>query len=581
VEREGATPKPEAKEIMELHLLLGEYAYEAGDMERAAECYKFACTSEDAEQAKKGQVGHFKARLSWPNAEGTRQLLKSILAEEGGERTMARVLKMIAWDGEHDTIMSKMFTVAKGDPDLLKDIVRAMETATAKVPVPDEDRTADFYPNDCAEDEARGVLLYDLGVAVHTYKVSADDTEPVSKALRLWRDSRDLLSNVHGGRNASVAWQNATTALANHYFQIMVDGKHLDHVYELVQLAGAESNIYDEATGFLGALHALCGNRAQARAALSERIQYGLQILSDDTPENDAYGFSIIYKTLGMYQDFRNAGVALSLLGQPDLVAGALCFEARDIQADNDVDKQRVLDTVTALARQTIEATWAQVPDVSQQAQRIQAAKAHLDSLMMAYTNSLATATAAAKLEAEDEDGEAQDDHSKGGGLDLETTTAHHLLHTRLSVLQLTHTPELNTAAFQWQWSCDGYTPDGKRCSNITDFENPFYHCMYCRNRDFCGACLVRLRTPSSGAKITVCSSKHRWLRIPRQGSDMFVGLGAKGVRVPRVRPVEGDDHVLEFIYDEDGEGVEVTVEAWRVDLAKEWEIPLDTTGIL
>ncbi|KAJ7898401.1 hypothetical protein B0H13DRAFT_2252255 [Mycena leptocephala] len=370
-EQEGAMPKPESKDI---HYLL-------------------ACKSEDEDQARESQLGYLKAVLNFPDMVGKRELLKR-------------------------------------DLDLLKGIVHAMETATA-MPVPSEDHTVDDAR--FAEGETRGVLLYDRGVAAYTYKVSPKGTEPVSEALRLWKECRDQLSNV-GGRNAFVVQQHATEALAKHYFQSMMDGQHLDHIDALSKLAEADSDIWrSDSAGFLGALYALRGEKEQSKAALVRRIKLALQILSDDIPENDSVAFSAMFKTLGQYLDFENAAVALSL---------------KDIMDDDGVDKQQVLDMVTKLAKETIQVAKTQVPDASRQIQRIEAAKAHVDSLVAAA---------------------GRESHGEGEQAvpDSKTATAHRLLHSRLSALQQMHTPEINTRAFQWYWGCDGHTPDGKRAKSV------------------------------------------------------------------------------------------------------------------
>ncbi|KAJ7292752.1 hypothetical protein C8J57DRAFT_1043303 [Mycena rebaudengoi] len=568
-EQEGAMPKPERKDIVDLHLLLGKYTYGAGDVHKAAEHYLLGCKSEDENQAKESQLGHMKAVLNFLDMDETRELLKSTLACEG---RMASILKMIAQDLDHDVIVPKMFTVAKGDLDLLKGIVHAMETATA-IPMPSEDHTADNPIARFVEDETRGVLLYDRGVAAYTYKVSPKGTEPVSEALRLWRECRDQLSNV-GGRNACLVQLQATEALAKHYFDSMKDGQNLDHIDALSKLAEADSDSWrGDSTGFLGALYALRGEKEQSKAALVRQIKLALQILSDDNPDNDSFGFSAIYRRLLQYLDFENAAVALSLLGQPDLVTEALYFEAKDIMDDEGVDKQQVLDMVTKLAKETVQVAKNQVPDSSRQIQRIEAAKAHVDSLV-------AAAETKSQVEADvDRDARKSEGHGEGepAVLDSGTAIAHHLLHSHLSTLQQTHTLKIDTAALQWSWRCDGHTPDGQRCENTTNFEREFYHCIYCSNRDFCGDCLKRLRDPKSCEGIMACHSpKHRWLIIPPQGADLYVGFRAETVKVLRkVRAVEGDEMILEICDAEDG-GQEVTVEEWKEKLAREWDISLE-----
>ncbi|KAJ7256871.1 hypothetical protein B0H12DRAFT_1284136 [Mycena haematopus] len=550
--REGATPKPEAKDTVELHLLLGKYNYKAGEAQSAVEHFEFVRDSKDAEQARQGQLGYLKATLSLPDAEKTRQLLKGVLAEDGGEARMASVLKMIARDADHNILVSKMFTVAKADPDLLTGIVRVMEAATAHL----HDSTETIGDD---EAEALGVLLYDCGVAAYRYKVCSNTTEPVGAALRLWKASHKLLDNV-GGRNASITRQAAIRALAIVYFRSVVEENNLAHIDTMTQLA-KDSGVYDsEVYGFLGALHAYRGEKQKAREALATHVKYALQILSDDILENDVQGLLIIWMALVQYQDFTNAAFALSLGGQPDLLTESLVMLRKTLKEDATVEQQ-YLDAVDRLAAETIAKT--EVPDAAQQMQRITAAKTHIECLIAA-----ADADKAKTDEAKESD-EGSDDSDAGESGKKDPETPIHLLHTRICALQDMHNPQIDTSNCLF-WGCDGITPDGKKCKNEGDFEHIFYHCVYCWNVDFCGDCLPRLRNPDSGADITACNASHRWIQIPQQGGDMYPGLWAESARVPReVRSAKGDDQILEIVYDEDGEML--TREAWMEALTREW----------
>lgn len=569
-EEEGATPKPAAKDVDELHLLLGQYNYEAGDVETAATHYSAVRESEDLARAKEGQLGYLKAVLKFQDAEGMRDLLKTTLSTEDGKVRMVSILKMIARDADHDFLISKMFTVVKGHLDLLKGIVCTMETATA-MPAPTEDRIAEMSEDDrFADDEACGVLLCDRGFAAYMYKESLSGTEAVGDALQLWRESRNLLSQV-GGRNALIARRHASTALAKHYFQRMVAGKHLGHIDALTELAETKSGIsYSNAIGFLGALYALRDEKGQAREVLMPRIRLAFQILSDDIPENDGDGFWLIFYTLNQYQDFKKAAVALSLLGQPDLVTDALHFKAEDIVRDDGVNRERVLELVTNLAKEAIQAAKIQFPDVSQQIQRINAAREYVDNLA-------AAAETEPKLEADGGHGEEfQDKQGEQTVQDRETALAHSLLYNNLSNLQQVYTLKVDPDSFPVTLTCDGRTPDGKHCDKVADFKHEFYHCIYCSNLGFCQVCLKRLRFPDSGADIMVCNAKHRWLIMPPQGTDIYVGPRAKSVRVPKeVRALKDDERILEIYYGEDGDSEEITVEAWKETLAVDWGISL------
>lgn len=574
-QQEGATPDPNENDITDLHLLLGEYMYVDGqaNAQEAADHYEFACMSEDPDEARRGQLGRLTAKLRFPDEE-VRSFLRDKLAQDGGEDGMISVLQMIALDADHGAIFSKIFTVAMGHQDLFGGIVRALETAITRHD-PSKDLTDDLDENErFAADETRGVLLYYRGVAAYTYEVTSEGTESIKKALRLWEECREQLSDI-GGSNAFVVKKAATTDLAKHYFQSMRDKPELDYIDKLTKLTD-DSSSSDDPSGLLGALYALRGKKQRSREVLLSRVTYALQILADDTPDNDHLGFSLLYKTLAQYHDFRNAIIAISMMGQPDLVTEALLyFKKEDIVGDNVLDKRLVLDVVTKLGKETIQLAKAQVPSSSQQIQRIEVASMHIGSLLAANEAKYEGGTEAG------DDGEAKKSEGRSNGESNHpgstTAAAQRFFQSRLSALQQTHTPNIDTDALVFGWTCDGRTPDGKKCENQTDFERSLYHCIYCSNRDFCGDCLRRLRDPKSCAEITACSTQHRWLRIPPQGGDMYGGFRAESVRVPcEVKPLEGDEDILEAHHAADEGGQETTVEEWKRALADEWGIALE-----
>ncbi|ROW03872.1 hypothetical protein VPNG_07303 [Cytospora leucostoma] len=546
---DDATPKPEEKDITALHLLLGDYIYseQAADVQKAVEHYIFACSSSDSIQAKQGHLGRLKATLRSSSEDEARNLLKDTLARESGEGDMLSVLKMIALDELHGAISTKMFNVVKGHRDLFIGIVRAMETATKK-PASGGDRTEELDEDKrFEEDETRGVLLYYRGVAAYTYKESPEGTEPVREALRLWEECRRQLSDV-GGSNSSVVRTAAITDLAKHYFQSMVESRALNHINELEKLA-SDSSSNDNPVGFLGALYALRGDKQQSKEVLLPQVTHALEILSDETPDNDYDGFSLLYTTLMHYGDFVNA----------------------DIVGDFE-DKEAVLEKLKQLAQETIQVAKDKFRDSSQQIQRIEAAKEHVESLIAATE---------AKYEAEmADDIEAKRSEDQGDGVptspDFTTSTAHQFLQSRLSALQEKHSPGLNTDDIA-AWTCSGRTPDGERCKKQGEFEKNLYHCIYCFSRDFCEDCLRRLRDSTSCVEITACSAEHRWLRLPPMGGDMYGGMWPESVLVPTdVRPVEDDERILEAHYASDGGGQKRKVEEWKQALADEWGIILD-----
>ncbi|GAW18341.1 hypothetical protein ANO14919_078160 [Xylariales sp. No.14919] len=563
VQRDGASPKPEEKDIVDLHLLLGKYAYAAKDVQKAADQYLLVCQSKDAEQARQGQLGHLKSRLKYTDVKGLREMLSGELAADGGENKLVGILQMVARDPENADIILKMFHLAKGDRDLLAKIVQAMEAATT---TPADGRATEMSSDDrFAEDEHRGVLLYYRGVAAYTYKACAEGTEPISEALRLWRESRDQLSNV-GGDNAFSVRSNATTALAKHYFQHMMDDHNLDHVDALSRLAGVDSEFSNDSPGYLCALYALHDKKERSREVFVRLMRQALQILLDDTPDNDGLGLWMIHRIMHHHMDFVNSAIALSLYSYQDVVTKELYFELDNIEDGEGIDKQQVLETVTRLAEETIREVKNQVPDFSQQSQRIKAAKAHISALV-------ATSNPDGNLAADGGDGgtgEEPEGRSEGKPVsaDLVTATALRLLHTRITALQEKATQEHPNE----RW-CDGRDRDGNQCKN-EGVEHEFYHCVYCVNRDLCEDCFQRLRDPETEGEVMMCSSKHRWFRIPPGAADLCIGPIAKIVVVPEVKALETDESILEICYPE-GEGEKITVTAWLEQLAAEWGISL------
>ncbi|KAF4553620.1 Hypothetical protein D9617_6g093510 [Elsinoe fawcettii] len=551
-EKADALPKAEEKDLIGLHIRMGEITMKANSVEKAMYHYDLVSKSKDADEARQGELGYLKARLHSPDATGTLSWLRAMLPTDGNEDKMTGLLRKIARDHDQDTIISKLFAVSDKDHELLLGIVEAMDSATQVQPVSQLDLTeADRF----AEGDARGVLLYYRGVAAIRYGLAPEGSDPVSEAIKLWNQCRAQLSD-HGGDFAFMTHDRATAALAKHYFRAMLNGGHLNHVDAMSKLTKGESVYQPYTAGLLGTLYALRGDKTQARTTLFSRVRQGLDILSDDMPENDALGFSMLYEALGQYQDHHNSAIALSLYGQPDLVSETLAFD--DVA---DEDKTPATDLARELSTGIIKTALAQVPDSSEQLARIEAARTQLDTLTAAErSDSLMPENGSANSV---EPLKPESDH---------TPEALRLIRLRLDDLHEAHRQGLDLSI----WYCDGTTEDGLRCLNKSNFAWEFYHCIYCSNQDFCRDCSVRLRQLDSPMHTSSCSPDHKWLKIPPLGSAMFVGSRSKKAPVPAgLRVVDGDERVLEVYYKDGEEREMVDVESWKKEIAKEWEVAL------
>lgn len=552
-EKDGAVPKPEPKDVFAIHLFLGNCALDIGDLKKAAEYFLQAGSSEDVSQAMEAQLGQMKAVMRSPDPHDATTWLQDKLSEETEGRRLCDILNMAAREDDNGDFIPRMFTLASEKPDTLKGVVRAMETAT--VPSRPKPGAESEATNPILDEETVGVLKYYRGLATYIYRheVASETVDPFREALKLWEECCDQLSSIDT-YNAYIIRKLARVKIAQHYFEDMLARDRLDDVDKLAQLARSENQAQGgwewEASGFLSALYAHHGDMSHSRAALVRKIRLGLEVLSDETPQNDEFGFMCLWGALVQQGDFVNATIALLLRVSPDMVADALAFKPEDVRVSEGQENQQLLDQVRKLAEKTLEVTRSQLSETSPQHQRLKFVREHIDTCLSASSNDAVGGS----------EGQSQlTPH------DSETVAAYRLIQERLRACQ-EHIAEVS----DWTWSCDGRTVDGKKCMKAE-----VYHCVYCPNIDFCDDCLGRLRDPerSSNMESTVCSSRHRWLKLPLPSSGLYVGPQAKSLRTPKVQQRHEDHQILEV----SGVGdATVNVKDWMADIARAWDIVLD-----
>ncbi|KAG8158287.1 hypothetical protein KVR01_012048 [Diaporthe batatas] len=536
----GCRPTPTEGDLMQIRFRLGELYQENGNSQQARQHFLIVSESSDAAWIGRGRVAHLNASLV-NDAEEAKNILRTAFVTEKSEVSKVKLLKMVAKDSDHNNTIHKMFTIAKGDPELLKEIVSAIEKGTEPLEFMHDQATEISREEGFAEQEARGVLLYHRGMTV-AYRMSSEGTNHVADALKFWEECRHQLRNI-GGRVASTTIMNAIYQLASYYFQNLLKGQGLtEHRQALSKLADESSSVDSEdAAGFLAVLYARGGERDKAKEMLARQVKYALDILSDGWAENDFIGHHILFKCLTLYQDFDNAAAALTLMGAPDLVTNSLQFEDYDTSEWDEGEQPRIQELLKGMGRDVSQVVKAKVPDSSQQARRIEVAKDHIESLVD-------TDPTKAKLTA--------------------------MLKARINALHETQASVMNAALRRYRRWCDGLGPPGTSCDNVADFDQELFHCIYCSDLDFCADCFGKLREQSVPAMR--CSAAHMWLKMPRQGGDFYRGFDAKSIKMPVVRPVEGDGCLLEVCYEGDREIEELTLESWEQGLAKDWGIVVE-----
>ncbi|KAH0432134.1 NACHT and TPR domain-containing protein [Colletotrichum camelliae] len=477
------------------------------------------------------------------------KVLEKIFLKNDEEMTL-EFFKSLMLENDHDPLVWSVLRSSKEDSGLLKKIMKAMESATAILHRrgPNRDPGVQYV-----EDEIRGMLLYYQGIAAYNFGVMAGGTSPTEEALRLWTESRDFLKRC-GGFRALLARSKATSALANHYFEKLVDdGLQHDHIKALTKMAKDDSEvaIIDmESVGLLGALYARNNDKQNAREVVRHRVKEALQMFSDDNPGNDYEAFHMLYHSLLHCQDLEDALIVLSRFITPDTVTVALQFSPDDLKDVRPEDRQQVFE----------------VPDVGKQYHRLDAAQAYFEDLF---------ATSESKDNNKDNDkdndnvetetaADRQTKQTLNG--DVATSHAHSLLRSRLFDPEIV----IYRTTLTWWAYCHGSGPNGKECTNLVNQDQYSFHCTHCSLSVFCGECLARLRDPDPDSMV-ICNPKHQWLRIPPQGDSLYFGELVKSVRKPSVKAIEGDDKVFIITPSDDDEWI--SVQAWHEGLVKQWKI--------
>ena len=353
-----ASLKASPKDIVDLYLLLGKYHRLAGHIDLSMKHYSIASEHDGAEsnQAAWGYVGRMKLLPVLP-VEGKTALLKEVMdmKQENSKTSTLQILRESARDGDRQQLLLLMLTAAK-QINILPELLQLMEEAR-RPPWADEDGIA-------------GVLMYYQGVGEYSYQGLAEFRGRRKMALNLWKNSHKHLAERDEVPEVRSA---AAISLASAYFLGALNNDRED-TEALVEISKQDIDKYG--LDYLGALYSIQGNKEAAKAALTQDIRSGLQIISDDDPDNDYLGFSSIYRGLAQYQDFGNSSVALSLWGEPDLITKCLSTKLTvEIEESvGDDDRNKIIEHFTELGQEIIRKTKEKVPDAFMQVERVEAA---------------------------------------------------------------------------------------------------------------------------------------------------------------------------------------------------------------
>lgn len=528
-------------ELADLHLLLGQYAYESEDICLALEHYLNACEMGSEDQRASGNLGRLKATLSsTDNAAGAKELLQGIInAPDGqGQRHMASLFETVADAPNHDDLILNMLFAAsdREDGSLLESLRQAMETLTTPAESTGSREHEKAAWAEALDDEARGILLYYRGLAERRYDHVKTIEQATKAASKLWEQSEAALRDKDSTK-ASNARYYAVSALANLSFEASMKTKptkplkeDMDRLKNLSEL----SIRGNDSKAFLSILYAHCQMEDEARNLQRNTVAHALRLLSDDWEYNDRLGYVMLQSSLGCAQpkELSNVAMAISLVGQPDLVKEALSLALIDVRKE--FSDQSMLDETERLIDNIKREVWTRWPSPENQKGRLDETKVYFETL---------AERDAAQMEM--------------------LGPAIRIIKDHLERMKSEEFP----APLYW---CDGRTRLGKKCRKTDSAVERFYYCLYCDSRNFCQDCVDRLLDERC-KDIPVCSSNHKWLLMEPQGHDMYVGPKADRVRKATVRPSADDERVMVVCFEDGDDGI--TVKSWKEQIATDWGI--------
>jgi tetratricopeptide (TPR) repeat protein len=531
----------ENEKTVNVRLQLGDYAYKQGNYPLANRSYSEACRKGSEEQRARGNLSRLKIMLlSNDDAAGANDLFNKIMGADDGRNHMIRLFVMVAKDLNHDDLILNMLFAASQDLPLLDKILEGMEKATAHS-TPSEDGKLHQSPwTEVMDHEARGVLLYYLGFAKWKYNHAQKPEEAKDAAIHLWNQSKKALEAVNSA-NASIARSHVVSALANVWFEAAMEResetplkKFTDHLKELSEIQ-LRSN---DSSAFLSVLYASNEKEDSAMKRQRGTMTIALQLLSDNSELNDRLGYCILISPLACARpdNPKHLAMAISMSGQPDSVKEALRLALSDVKERYPDDPGVLRETVDLIdkIRQKVNTS---KPSLRNNKQRIETAKSYLEG-----------------------------GYSDGKAADSGMTRAVEIIRSRLT--KIGDEPPLGP----WL-GCDGRTRAGKKCTKSSTLDETFYHCLYCKSRDFCQDCFGRLRDVSC-RDIPVCSPGHKWFRVEPAYNDMYHGPKAQEIREVVVESLEKDKKVMVASYKDPATFVQV--EAWKKEIAREWGINLE-----
>ncbi|EWG48923.1 hypothetical protein FVEG_08568 [Fusarium verticillioides 7600] len=508
--------------IWALNMDLGKWYFELKEPDQATIYYEKAL---EASQADETYYRVLEASLTSQSNDRTLDLVESMShkmsTDCGISRLGSTLLLMAAEEETYERYFTSMLSLTDSRDGMLGMVLSAMDEAIQLA----ADRELLF--------EKSALRLY-KGFALYYYGKEADE-DPLASAVRLWEECHSDARKVIEETGTYVQWKwmwlggQVINGIVRHYFkEATTENTEASAFGKFGEITVGHRISYDDnrvspAESYMGAYEVLQGNLTAARAHFRKKMLTAHEMLSDDTDENDADAYFVLFQCLLHTGDDINALIAFELTGP---IEKTVEMRLGEIRGEDKFAATELLEFVKEKFSPS-------------------------DAAPIRYTAVLEELQRRTHLEHDkDENAAITESYERIYSLLVQKRPAAEDGNGPNQPYEITY----GDIVINWRYYCNG------NCGRTWDFETDINICKYCWDTPFCQNCLPLLQQGTS--KMLACDASHKWLHVPRWNLRESTGLRDGTVMM-------GGEIV-------DGQrigGQRVKIKEWLSTIWKEWDI--------
>ncbi|KAI7768372.1 hypothetical protein LZL87_012456 [Fusarium oxysporum] len=514
--------EPNPDDIWVTNMDLGKWYFELKEPDQATVYYEKAL---EAKQADEAYYRILEAKLTSQSIDRTLDLVESMsheMSTNGGISRLGSALLLMATDEDtYERYFTSLLSLTASRDGMLEMVLSAMDEAIQLA----ADKELLF--------ERSALRLY-KGLALYYYGKEADEN-PLASAVRLWEECHSDTRKVIEETGTYVQWKwmwlggQVISDIVCHYFKeataANTEASALEKFGEITigHRISYEDNRVSPAESYMGAYETLQGNFTAARAHFRKNMLTAHEMLSDDTDENDADAYFVLFQCLLHTGDDINALIAFELTGP---IEKTIEMRLGEIRGEDKVAATELIEFAKEKFSPSDAAPTRYTAVLDELQKRIQRDNEEGEKVTTTETYQRIYSLLAEKRPA-----------TEGGNGPSQP-----------------YEISYSDIVINWRYFCNG------NCGGAWDFETDINICKYCWDTPFCQNCLPLLQQGTS--KMLACDAGHKWLHVPRWNLRESTGL-RDGTVMMGGEIVDGR-HVG---------GQRVKIKEWLSTIWKEWDI--------